>query len=108
MGSAFSDRLRAAGIALAQTAKPPSPSSISPGCISFLAAATASPRNDFDVPVGSLRRTADRTLTDVSRPMMWNGRHIEPYQPLGSVRRPYCLKQLRAYSVWALMVTKTP
>ena len=38
-------RLRLAGMAFAQTAYPLSPSSISPGIISFLAVATASPRN---------------------------------------------------------------
>ena len=39
---------------------------------------------------------------------MWNGRHIEAYQPDGSISRPYCLKQARAYSFGALKVTKTP
>jgi predicted homoserine dehydrogenase-like protein len=34
------------------------------------------------------RSTADSTLMLVSRPIMWNGRHIEPYQPDGSVSRP--------------------
>ena len=76
--------------------------------MSFLAVATASPRNSFELPVASPRSTADSTLTEVSRPMMWNGRHIEPYQPDGSVSRPYCLKQAFEYSLCALKVTKTP
>src|SRR6202020_1863007 len=107
-GSAPSSRLRAAGIAFAQTANPPSPSSISPDCMSFLAVATASPLNSFEEPVASPRRTADRTLTDASRPMRWKGRQRDAYQPDGSVSRPYCLKHARAYLLCALNVTNTP
>ena len=73
-----------------------------------MAVATASPLNSLDVPVGSLRSTAESTLMLVSRPIMWNGRHIEPYQPDGSISSPYCLKHALAYSFGALKVTKTP
>ena len=39
---------------------------------------------------------------------MWNGRHIDAYQPDGSVFSPYCVKQARVYSSCALNVTNTP
>ena len=95
-------------MALAQTAKPPSPSSISPASRSRLAVATASPRNSVGVPVGSLRSTAESTLTLVSSPMMWNGRHIDPYQPGLVDQQAILLEAVARIFVVALKVTKTP
>ena len=72
------------------------------------AVATASARNSLEQPVASPRNTADNTLTLVSRPIRWNGRHMEAYQPDLSVSKPYCLKQARVYSSGALKVTNMP
>jgi hypothetical protein len=72
------------------------------GFKSCFAVATASPRNSLGVPIGSPWSVAERTRMLVSRPIMWNGLHIEPYQPEGSVRRPYWARQALAYSSRAL------
>ena len=80
-------------MALAQTLWPPSPSSVSPASMSRLAQATASARNRDELPVGSLRSAAESADTLVSSPIRWNGRHIDPYQPLESVCSPYWRRQ---------------
>ena len=69
IGKAFILEDTFAGIALAQTQNPPSPSKISPILRSCLAVATASPFHTSEEPVGSFLSTGERILVFVSNPI---------------------------------------